>query len=559
MADDGMGGGAPPAGPGAPHEAPNDFDPEEFLRPAMTASLPGVYFIGPYGRRVSFASQQRRALNTVWALVATDRLAPGARVGVIGAGLAGVTAATALGARGMRVFLYEEKANALNLQIQTTHRFVHPSINFWPKEKLRPSTRFPFFDWAAGVCDDIVRDVHDEWVKVREILKEAQALQRFFNNMEVKSLTAEGGKVKVKPRKTQEPSAEYDVVIVTAGFGEEDIEPNTNTVSYWRQDPVEAQVRDSDLLRFLVSGTGDGGLIDTLRLLHRDFDTGRFCVRIAQELTDAGAADALKRVEDSVHDLFDTTYAAVLADDPDATQEAMAVAGAAAAEAYAEQLETYVRRDLPDDVAEDLRKSLIQEPGRQVSLVGRLPRPYSMNAAPIHRLMIAHAFHRGALVYRRGSLKAVGLELTVVSGVEATVVNPEYSIARHGSVLPIERFIPDADERRDLQTRQEAAATWLDDTVVPMGYFNFKDYPPHDPTDPKFILSRHDRAEAYMKPFGAYVHPCTGKVPRFEISPRPGRTVDQDDIPDELFGVPVLEAHARRKFGSAAKKVTRGG
>jgi len=543
---------------GDPGDAgPEPFDPETFIRPTETKSLNKVYFIGPYGRRVSFASQQRRVLNTVWALEETSRIKKGDRVAVVGAGLAGVMAAVALAARGMRVFLYEEKPNALRVQSQTNHRYVHPTINFWPDEALRPSTRFPFFDWAAGVCDDIVKSVYDEWVELRAILEEDNRLQKFHNNTAVDALTpTPDGKVHVEARVKQR-SGDFDAVVVTTGFGVEKILQNTQTVSYWQQDKVEDQVRDSALERLLVSGTGDGGLIDVLRLLHSDFDAGRFCLQIAHELAIAGAAEPLADLEARVKQRFVASYEATIAAAGEAAaQAALKSAMAVAADAYAEELDGYFEAWLPDGVEKLLDVSLIDDRGRQVQLVGTLPHPYSMNSAPIHRVLIAHALRRKTLAYVSGSLDAAGTGLAIETPAELQDVFPEYAIARHGSNLPIERFIPDEAERAALQALQEGASDWLRDDIVGAAYFRLDKYPPHDPTDDDFIISRLSRAEDYVKTFAGGNVSYTRKNGRrgLEVTPRPDKVLHRDKVPDELFGITLHVSDRRPRFSTGTRK-----
>ncbi len=58
-------------------------------------ALRNVFALGNFARQVTFASQQLRALNLVWALLRTGRLSEGQHIAVVGAGLAGMTATVA--------------------------------------------------------------------------------------------------------------------------------------------------------------------------------------------------------------------------------------------------------------------------------------------------------------------------------------------------------------------------------------------------------------------------------------------------------------------------------
>jgi hypothetical protein len=98
-----------------------------------TSSLerwPGTYFIGNYSGRISFFAQQTRALNLVLALIRKERIEAGDRVGIVGGGLAGVTAAVALLQKDVEPDLFEQNHTLFRYQKNTRTRHVHPSVNF---------------------------------------------------------------------------------------------------------------------------------------------------------------------------------------------------------------------------------------------------------------------------------------------------------------------------------------------------------------------------------------------------------------------------------------------
>jgi hypothetical protein len=64
----------------------SDMDVEIILKAATVPGFKNVYAIGPFGNRVNFASQQRRALNLVWALEEVGEVLEGKAVAVIGGG-----------------------------------------------------------------------------------------------------------------------------------------------------------------------------------------------------------------------------------------------------------------------------------------------------------------------------------------------------------------------------------------------------------------------------------------------------------------------------------------
>src|SRR5262245_31817669 len=65
---------------------------EQVIDAAYLHSCPNCYFIGTFAKRVTFTSQQYRAIDLVEALRRKDKLSPDKSVAVIGAGLAGLTA-----------------------------------------------------------------------------------------------------------------------------------------------------------------------------------------------------------------------------------------------------------------------------------------------------------------------------------------------------------------------------------------------------------------------------------------------------------------------------------
>ena len=106
---------------------------------------PNVFALGPFARQVTFASQQVRAFNLIWALFRQNRLAPGQRVAVVGAGLAGMTAAAAALAKECAVDLFEQASQPCPLQRGNDIRFIHPNILRWPDEGSEMArTAFPF-------------------------------------------------------------------------------------------------------------------------------------------------------------------------------------------------------------------------------------------------------------------------------------------------------------------------------------------------------------------------------------------------------------------------------
>jgi hypothetical protein len=61
-------------------------------------------------------------------------------------------------------------------------------------------------------------------------------------------------------------SAEFDTIILATGFGLETLTPPYSLESYWRNEKLAQPVLDGSQWRHLVSGFGDGALVDLCRL-----------------------------------------------------------------------------------------------------------------------------------------------------------------------------------------------------------------------------------------------------------------------------------------------------
>jgi Alanine dehydrogenase/PNT, C-terminal domain len=194
---------------------------------AMQVSLPScpnppVYAIVPKNGPVSFYSQQKRAFNLISALRTEGRLPSGTKVGVIGAGLAGITASAAAHLLGCNVTLFEANQAKFHQQHGNHSRYIHPNVIDWPLPGSEsPVTDLPFLNWMAGECASVVEDIEDQW-NALGIKLEAPANYRVdgFRN-DAAYITS-----------TRFYRKEFNVVIVAVGFGPES-RFGLNQKSYW--------------------------------------------------------------------------------------------------------------------------------------------------------------------------------------------------------------------------------------------------------------------------------------------------------------------------------------
>lgn len=245
-------------------------DPEQLLEKFKDKNLPATYILGGFATRVTFHSQQVRAFNLVYALYKKKKIKAGSKVCVIGGGLAGLTVAAAASIKGCEVTLYEEKDYLLGLQMGCKNRDVHPNIYDWPESGCESEiTDLPCLNWSAGTAEEIRKTILVEWES------DFSAIKTHVKHP-VNFISKESG----KPRVTINEPFVYDsfnCVIVATGFGTEKPLGSFLGKSYWKSDELDQQyISPGNLTSFLVSGCGDGGLIDALRLSIRDFSHENF-------------------------------------------------------------------------------------------------------------------------------------------------------------------------------------------------------------------------------------------------------------------------------------------
>jgi hypothetical protein len=487
------------------------------INAAMSPKKPNVYFIGPYGSRVSFASQQRRALNTIWAIHDRGKwpTAPETTAAVIGGGIAGVVTATALSARGCAVRIYEEKGRALNLQARASHRGVHPSLNFWPEEPLAPTTSFRFLDWYAGTCTKALKDIRAEWEavfsrRVAPIRNGKRVVDlRWDKRRQQVSIHLLGGEV------------EYaDIAFVTTGFGKERDLADPERECYWHPDLLDDLAEDTTK-RCLVSGIGDGGIIDALRLTYPGFMTNEVALRY---LLKVDTPQLRKRVEKIEKD------AAAIAD-------------------LDQRAEFYWKHY--DEVARDRGANAqallprFPEGRHATELVGQLVRPFQRTTAPIHKIILAHALRERQIEYIYGTVTRSDRDywLKRTGGKREPLIRDEIVI-RHGPVPPLATFLgpKEADE---LRRRQQHTGDFLD-IRIPDDFFDFgNDFPSFTANPRRFLSFRRKLAGDFLKerhdlglslPTDRGEH-CFIAHPKPDQEPR-----NMSALPSAIFGVPLTRS-----------------
>jgi FAD dependent oxidoreductase len=242
----------------------------------------GIYILGSLERGVTVYSQQVRAHNLVWALwelSRAGRLDLG-RVAILGGGITGLTAAACMLSRieSASIALFERRWDVCPFQQGSDTRWLHPRIYDWPNYGSKaPNASLPVLNWSEGRASDVARDIIKRFgkycatygsdrlriylglshLRIHASAREIEWMGRrtSFSDSFFQLLKAEGDREK------------FDTIILAPGFGlEVDVQGFLPTVSYWRNDQLGQPVLNGTRQMYVVSGFGDGGLIDLCRL-----------------------------------------------------------------------------------------------------------------------------------------------------------------------------------------------------------------------------------------------------------------------------------------------------
>ena len=400
-----------------------------------------IFSIGPFGRRINFFSQQLRAFGLVDALLNKhgETFRRG-RVLVIGAGLAGLSTASALLRHNITFDIVEKEYNTFGRQERSHHRLLHPSMNFWPeKQQHDPTTCLPQLNWHVGTAQNVVSKIKASW---EELEKTVQHMTTVEDIVQKASDGRDFVLVKFAPISPENKGSEYDFVICCSGFGEDESKTEFSKDGYWelsREFETRVQTCLGNGERVGVSGIGDGGLIESL---DRFYKTNHASSNIAKLFSMIKGHGYICKLVEKAERAIQLTK-------------------------INEAIDLYNRAidDLPENAINFLESSLLPTSDQNnVVLFGRPKNPILGQGAPIHKLLVAHAMRNG-MEYRSHRRK---INLKTINRFKRDF-NLSVLIPRHRSVVPLGALLKN-ESRFDYEFFRKKQAAFEDYAFVNMGF-----------------------------------------------------------------------------------------
>jgi hypothetical protein len=267
-----------------------------------------LYLIGSMERGVTVYGQQVRAHNLMWALSERDKVEEKEpqSIAIVGGGIAGLTAAACALELFPRanVILFERSLDLCSLQQGCDTRWLHPRVYDWPAPGSRaPSASLPVLNWWEGRASDVADQILRRFARhVARHTPQDNTPPRLRIYLDVAYLTISGapreiewvgraGDVRgpfVRAGRPVGESEAFDRIVLAVGFGAETHAPGFPTPWYWRNDQIAHPRLDGFVRPYVVSGYGDGALIDLCRLTIERFRQDRILYDVfADELSEA--------------------------------------------------------------------------------------------------------------------------------------------------------------------------------------------------------------------------------------------------------------------------------
>src|SRR5579871_6143146 len=251
-------------------------DPNNILSRMEVPSEPRIFILGSLESRITLFSQQVRALNLIFALEQKNLIVHGANnetcndLAVIGGGVGGLTVAAAAVNRGFRVTIFERAGILVPLQRTNYTRWLHPNIYDWPRPgSENPDAGLPLLNWEANTTRSVISRILDEWKRFQDHVN----IVRKVHDIKIEKMHSPNDAVRriTWNEKDGFRSQLFGIVVLAIGFGLERGVAGQPATAYWQNDDLNQRDPKGADLHILISGTGDGGLIDLCRAKIEDF------------------------------------------------------------------------------------------------------------------------------------------------------------------------------------------------------------------------------------------------------------------------------------------------
>lgn len=259
------------------------------------------YIIGIYQKGITIHHQQIRALNIFYSLHVLGKINPETKIGIIGGGVAGTTFAFAALHSNMKVSLFEKGRVLIPLQKGSQTRQIHPNIYSYPSKNSRvEETDLPICNWGCGFPNDMRDSVLSEEDKIKEVyadknIKYEKYFQKTFNVNKITSIVKSGDQWLIEDDKKN--SMRCDILIYAIGFGIEKELHKDKSLSYWQCGIFHQENIYGKDGKFLISGTGDGGMMELIINTLDDFKYSDIIKTIEGGKYGKEILDALARIQ----------------------------------------------------------------------------------------------------------------------------------------------------------------------------------------------------------------------------------------------------------------------
>lgn len=241
----------------------------------------GCYLLGSLERGVTVYNQQVRAHNLAWALWERRKSYPIKDLAIVGGGIGGLTMAACLLSLfepTTKITIFERLWDLCPIQQGADGRWLHPRIYDWPYFGSRaPGASLPVLNWSEGRASDVARTILSEFGQFCERFAKSDRISVYLGvrncriNVGDKTIDYVGTRSKRTGSffdldQPEGGTSTFDCLVLASGFGLESGADGFPVTSYWRNDQLAQPPLDRTHHHYLISGFGDGALVDLCRL-----------------------------------------------------------------------------------------------------------------------------------------------------------------------------------------------------------------------------------------------------------------------------------------------------